>query len=369
MKIGRLLFFFMVPAFAAALAQPVIIDHHCTDLSQVPANWISQAKQQFRLAYGHTSHGSQIVSGMEVLADEQAALAYNQSGTGGALAFHDYFASGDLGHNGDTAWAEETRAYLNAGGANRNMIMWSWCGGCSDNTENGIDTYLLAMTNLENDYPDVRFVYMTGHLDGSGVTGNLNQRNNQIRQYCQLNNKVLFDFADIESYDPDGNYFLDKAADDGCNYWLGGNQHNWAEEWCAAHPGQCPSCGCAHSEAINCYQKGKAFWWMMARLAGWSGPATGISNPAAPSEISLECAPNPANESMTILLRVSKPAALEVAVYNSLGKLVAEAVALREFAQGAYSLPLDTKNLPQGAYFVVAKSAGNMIQRQFTVQR
>ena len=60
------------------------------------------------------------------------------------------------------------------------------------------------MTALENEYWGVKFVYMTSHLDGCGANGNLNLRNNQIRQYCQTNNKILYDFADIESYDPDG---------------------------------------------------------------------------------------------------------------------------------------------------------------------
>src|SRR5690606_14437501 len=105
----------------------------------------------------------------------------------------------------------------------------SWCGGCSENTEAGIDAYLTAMTNLERDFPGVTFVYMTGHLDGSGESGNLHRRNEQIRDYCVDNGKVLFDFADLESYDPDGNYFLDKAADDGCNYEkVNGQAGNWA---------------------------------------------------------------------------------------------------------------------------------------------
>jgi hypothetical protein len=122
------------------------------------------------------------------------------------------------------------------------------------------------MSQLEQDYPQVTFVYMTGHTDGSGIDGNLNQRNNQIRDYCRKNGKVLFDFADIESWDPDGNYYPDTSDD--CA---------WCSNWCASHT--CPTCSdCAHSHCFNCYLKGKAFWWMMARLAGWTPGALSHSS-------------------------------------------------------------------------------------------
>ena len=44
------------------------------------------------------------------------------------------------------------------------------------------------------------------------------------------NNKVLFDFADIERYNPDGVDFLGLGADDNCDY----NGGNWANEWCTS---------------------------------------------------------------------------------------------------------------------------------------
>ena len=253
-------------------SEAIIIDHTCTDLSKIPQRWIEQAKAQHRICYGHTSHGSQPVTGMSVLMGDPSnndLYDFNTNGAieAGVLSLANGRPDGDLGQSGDTSWASRTRTYLNDHGSDRNVVIWSWCGGVSDNTEAGINAYLAAMSQLEADYPDVTFIYMTGHLDGSGVAGNLNVRNNQIRDYCVANNKVLFDFADIESYDPDGNYFLDRGADDDC-YYHGGN---WADEWCAAHPGECASCSCAHSRCLNCQLKGKAFWWMMARLAGWGG--------------------------------------------------------------------------------------------------
>ncbi len=168
--------------------------------------------------------------------------------------------SGDLGTSGDVAWANTTRARLDQPGNGYNVVAWSWCGGVSGNSTAGIDAYLAAMDQLERDYPGVKFVYMTGHTDGSGASGTLRANNARIRAYCAANGKWLFDFEDIESYDPAGNYYPDTS--DSCS---------WCSNWCQAHA--CPSCsgGCAHSDCFNCYLKGRAFWWLLARMAGWGG--------------------------------------------------------------------------------------------------
>jgi len=289
-------------ATVASAQEALIAGHTCTDLDQVPDCWIERAKLEFMSTYGHTSHGSQIVTGMNLVYGDGATnndspscngygctsclysfcddYYYYRYGTGndpappGTLSFFDQRMAGDLGHNGDLTWANTTRTHLDGYGGSRNLVIWSWCGGVSDNTEEGINIYLNAMNQLEIDYPGVTFIYMTGHLDGTGETGDLHIFNNQIRDYCVANGKVLFDFADIESYDPDGDYFLDLGATDTCNYSGG----NWAVEWCAENPESelCDACTeCSHSHCLNCNLKGRAFWWMLARLAGWSGAADG----------------------------------------------------------------------------------------------
>lgn len=250
---------------------PVIIDHRCTDIRKIPQKWVEKARRYLRIAYGHTSHGSQITTGMTGLAVFAGSLySWNSGGINGALDLKDgnLGAAQDLGNPNRTAWESTTRAYLDSH-PSTNVIIWSWCGQASSATEGDINTYLNLMSRLERDYPEVRFVYMTGHTDGTGLSGNLHLRNQQIRRYCEVNNKILYDFEDIESYDPDGRYLGDKNVRDDCSYSGG----NWAIEWQNSHREGVDwyRCGSAHSQPLNANRKAYAAWWLWARLAGWNG--------------------------------------------------------------------------------------------------
>jgi hypothetical protein len=256
----------------------IIIDHTSTKLADIPLENINQAKTSLHIAYGHTSHGSQIVTGMSGLYSWKGSLyAFNDGGTGSALDLRDtpFSRAYDLGNPDRTSWASSTRTYLDAN-PDINVIIWSWCGEVSWATQADINTYLSLMAGLETDYPAVKFVYMTGHLDGSGLTENLHLRNEQIRKYCRDNNKILYDFEDIESYNPDGTYFGDKIPNDACDYDSnsdGTQDANWASQWQNAHTQGVDwfDCSAAHSQPLNGNLKAYAAWWLWARLAGWSG--------------------------------------------------------------------------------------------------
>lgn len=272
-----------IPQHASTAAETIIIDHLSTDIYAIPQEWIAKAKSDLHIAYGHTSHGSQITDGMSGLVNfmngkgyPQDLYTWNNGGTGGALDLRENPFSGasDLGTPDRTSWATATRNYLNAH-PDVNVIMWSWCGQVSSATTADIETYLNLMSALENDYPSVRFVYMTGHTDGTGLSGNLHLRNQQIRDYCEANNKILYDFEDIESYDPDGRYFGDKNVTYTCNYYIIVNNSvqsgNWATEWQNSHTEGVDwyQCDSAHSEPLNANLKAYAAWWLWVRIAGW----------------------------------------------------------------------------------------------------
>ena len=139
----------------------------------------------------------------------------------------------------------------------------------------------------------VTFVFMTGHTNNDTKKHPDENRwtfmaNKQIRNHCLKKNRVLYDFFDIESYNPDGEYFGDGEAnptdnaygnyngkhklEDDCSYNNQGNRSNWAEDWQASHIEGVDlwRSGAAHSKDLNGNLKGYAVWWLWARIAGWN---------------------------------------------------------------------------------------------------
>ena len=344
-----------------ALSQGIIIDHECTDITLVPESAINQAKSNLHIAYGHTSHGSQLTTGMSGLVDfanggglglslPYDIFEWNNGGSGGALDLHDYAMSGDCGYY--PAWYDNTVTYLNnPDNSDVNVIIWSWCGQAADRTEQQmIDTYLAPMTALESLYPNVTFVYMTGHANATGLSGNLHLRNQQIRNYCIANNKVLYDFYDIECYDPDDSYFGDKYVNDDCSYTGG----NWAIEWQNTHVEGVDwyTCTAAHTQPLNANRKAYAAWWLWAILGGWQG--TGITQQETVYDYSMDISlVNPSLGTASISCSISRQLNVRIDIYSCDGRLAATPFN-GSMNAGDHELVLD--DLQPGMYLVVMRS-------------
>lgn len=363
-------------------SQAFIINHNSTKILQIPEAAIETAKQNLHIAYGHTSHGSQLIFGMNDLIAfmngngyTNNLYAWNNGGTDGALDLHDEAMSGDVGYYPD--WVNNTRSYLGdpdpetgrGTGENEdvNVIIWSWCGQVASQSENSmISNYLAPMTELEVDYPGIKFVYMTGHLDGSGASGNLNLRNEQIRAYCNDNNKILYDFADIESYDPDGETdYMALMANDNCDYDSDDNgslDKNWATEWQNSHAVDTDwyECYAAHSQALNGNLKAYAAWWLWASIAGWN-QGTGISTGEQNSPV-VSVFPNPSNGKLMVTAENSSINTIEI--YNLMGAKVFYSTDI---------IPLSTKEidlygLANGIYVIKIYGGAKIYTKKIVIQ-
>ena len=363
---------------ASGYTQGLIIDHTCVDITEVPQSWIEIAKSSLHIAYGHTSHGSQVTDGMSGLVNfangggkglslPENIFSWNNGGTDGALDLHDYAMGGDVGYY--PAWINNTRTYLGdpdsttgrgSNNADVNVIMWSWCGQMDDKYAAGTlnSEYIEPMAQLEVDYPGITFIYMTGHAEIGDDEDN-KAACKVIRDYCIDNDKVLFDFNDIEHYDPDGTYF--EFVHDNCNYYSAERDQlgNWATEWQGSHTENADwyNCSSAHSQPLNANQKAYAAWWMWACLAGWEGATFTEDFPVLkPVDFILhQNYPNPFNPITIITYTVGAHRDvplqyIDLSIYNILGQKVATLIS-EEQPAGTYSITFNAEDLNAGIYF------------------
>jgi hypothetical protein len=151
--------------------------------------------------YAHTSHGGQIVSGIEKLEDTDPnySVAVQCSGDVGlptepdALRIYDgnNVGGGDTYITPEKYWSTAYRISRTQSVANTGLFgysMWSWCGQQSSHSEETVQQYLDTLTALETTYSDMRFILMTGHTDGGGTY--LERNNNMVRTGCSASSRV-----------------------------------------------------------------------------------------------------------------------------------------------------------------------------------
>lgn len=257
---------------AASAQQGLTVRHENTELSDIPGDMIDSVQAMVKIHYAHTSHGEQLIYGLTEIrnGDPFYDFAYQLNSLPadtGKLCIFDGQASG-IYITPDLYWEtgagmDMTRAVLDAN-PQITLSMWAWCTQLDTYTEGQVTAYLDSINALEDEYPNVTFVYMTGNAQATGAEGyNRFLRNQQIRAYCAGNGKVLYDFADLDAW------WYDPASGE----WEWSSYQFEGADVPVEHP-QFHGDEASHTTLESCAQKGRALWYMTAMLAGWSGTET-----------------------------------------------------------------------------------------------
>ncbi|UCF04674.1 MAG: T9SS type A sorting domain-containing protein [bacterium] len=309
-------------AYAWDGSTPLIIDHHCAELSHIPMAWIDSVQANMKFHFAHTSHGSQLRDGLYTIEDEDFAYSFaymNRSLPEEPGAFcifngqeHDTYITPDEYWMTETGM-NYTRDVLDHN-PTINVSTFAWCSELNSYSEGTVQAYLDSITVLESEYPDVTFIYMTGNAQGTDAEGyNRFLRNEQIRQYCLAYNKVLYDFADLDCW------WFDSTT----GVWEMNYYEYEGDTIPVEHP-EFTGSNCSHANLASCYQKGEATWWVMARLAGWQvGIADAGTGGIDTSPFTLgQNYPNPFSGSTVIHYSLRWSMHIELSIYNIAGQLV-----------------------------------------------
>jgi hypothetical protein len=229
---------------------------------------VELARHRLRVHYVHTSHGEQIICGLQriMAVDPTYKVAigagYLPQDTS-ALCIMDvqgtpsnYWLGGGIA---------QTRATLRAN-PSINVSAFMWCGELQSNKQPDTQGYLDAMASLEAEFPNVTFVYMTANCQPGDYAGVLTQLNNNlIRAWCMEGNRVLFDFADLDAWHNGGEN----------RYWWAGNEWYWKvpyapyhlETWVQQQHPDYAAQQCGHTTYESCELKGAAMWWLLVQVA------------------------------------------------------------------------------------------------------
>ena len=139
-----------------------------------------------------------------------------------------------------------------------------------------LQTYLDTVDYYNTNASGIKTIFTTGPVDGDTDNEDNNENGYQrhlkyeaIRDYVQVNGGILFDYADILSWDYTNNHGFQENWTDGdlvVHYWNGRNP-----TLATGGTGYNGGSGGCHISQDGVVLIGKALWVMLARDAGWDG--------------------------------------------------------------------------------------------------
>ena len=249
------------PVVTPSIGSNIVIDHTSIDkFSLIPDQTIAKAAS-LRLMFRHASVGENIRYGLECIYGNYATRRPNS-----CSEFHNIKYDSSLWNfqiRGNPGWIEKVDDFVRETDLQFDqfdvfMFTLGYLDGFDgmsfpviSDPENFEKMVIEKLEALEDRHPDKQFVWWTMSLAQVGHE-NSTKFNEMIRDYARQNGKVLVDLADIETYDTQGNPCFDE---------------NQIPVICSEYTEEKVS---GHLNKLGRERAAKAFWYMMARLTGWT---------------------------------------------------------------------------------------------------
>ncbi len=224
--------------------EALVVDHHHTTLNIIPSQWLEQAKRHKLLVLGAQGNDP-VTLGLRLLGNRDARLAPVASPKEPGLVAQEgsWLPQGAALDPQEWRWSLE-KAILES---QATVVVIRPDEQALLTGKLDASGYLNAIAELSGRLPGVKLACVTASMDEPNDI--LAKFNRQVRESVLMNQGVLIDTSDIES-------------------WSGGEQQ-LVNEVPVRHPANRMSQG-MESQG-NLVNQGAATWWLLARMAGWEG--------------------------------------------------------------------------------------------------
>ena len=296
-----------------------VANHYATNLAVIPDAALIPASN-LRMDLRRASVGGNISDGLDALQSENAK--YNRS----RWIFY---------NRGNPDWqtkVDEFVSFTIDSASNYDVLSMKFC--FIDPTAS-FSYYRDKMLWLESNYSGKRFIWWTIPIETSGNTDR-QSFNDSVRTYANANGKLLFDIADIESCDTSGVKQVD-----------GSNCEIMRSEWTSDG---------GHLNAAGAQRVASAFWWLMAKIAGWDGTTGVDKSENVPIAYNIfQNYPNPFNPSTKIAFSVGTQCNVSLRIFDILGREITTLISGIQTA-GEHTVEWNGKNsegqsVASGMYF------------------